>query len=423
MKKGKRFTLVLTVIALFTVCLAFGATAEETFTEDYYIYTVTDGEATLTGVTPDLNGDVVIPSTLGSYPVVSIGDGAFYENENVTSVVIPDGVRSLGNGVFEDSHCTLKCVIIPDSVTEIGWGVFQECYSLEQVILSENIKIIPPYTFEGCLSLESIELPENLEEVYGISFTGCAKLKELVFPDNVKKIEGYTLMGASVSVEKIVIGANAEFYGPNNSSTFGDLVSLKDFYAYSPNIDFTDSALGYISFEPKGISLEEWRAIYNEYIKAAAIGRNEEAAQLFKKLESVTTFCNEPVVSDILTIHCHTGSTAETYAKENGITYELIHFFEDSEWSYDYDNMVRTRKCTFEGCEATESEPLNEDDRPQPDPEPIPDPTPDTDCDTSDCFCICHKTGIFWNFINALFRMLCKILRVFPVCECGAAHY
>ena len=55
------------------------------------------------------------------------------------------------------------------------------------------------------------------------------------------------------------------------------------------------------------------------------------------------------------TIHCHAGSTAEAYAIEHGMDYELTHFFE-GDWNYDWDNLVRWRKCIH--CDERETEPL-----------------------------------------------------------------
>lgn len=44
------------------------------------------------------------------------------------------------------------------------------------------------------------------------------------------------------------------------------------------------------------------------------------------------------------TIYCHAGSTAEKYAIENGVDYELTHFFE-GEWLYDAENKYCYRQC------------------------------------------------------------------------------
>ena len=58
--------------------------------------------------------------------------------------------------------------------------------------------------------------------------------------------------------------------------------------------------------------------------------------------------------SDI-TIFCHTGTRAETYAKENDIDFVNIHFYEE-EWTYNWNENVRTRKCEY--CDYIESEAL-----------------------------------------------------------------
>ena len=64
--------------------------------------------------------------------------------------------------------------------------------------------------------------------------------------------------------------------------------------------------------------------------------------------------CYDDIVH-LSTIYCHAGSTAEAYAIENGVDYELTHFFE-GEWTYDYDNMIRYRKCIH--CDELETEAL-----------------------------------------------------------------
>ena len=83
------------------------------------------------------------------------------------------------------------------------------------------------------------------------------------------------------------------------------------------------------------------------------ICKDEEKKKL---LEEEISLCVEEAYEDIKyigTIRCHAGSTAEAYAKENGVDYELIHFFGD--WSYDWDNLVRSHECSICGLIATEA--------------------------------------------------------------------
>jgi hypothetical protein len=61
--------------------------------------------------------DVVIPDG-----VKSIGNSTFYEND-MTSVTIPDSVKSIGKYAFKECE-SLSKVTIPKSVTSIGSGAF-----------------------------------------------------------------------------------------------------------------------------------------------------------------------------------------------------------------------------------------------------------------------------------------------------------
>ena len=65
-------------------------------------------------------------------PVKSIYVSAFSQCSNLTSVVIPDSVTSIGSEVFY-SCSNLTSIVIPDSVTSIGYYAFGYCSSLTDV--------------------------------------------------------------------------------------------------------------------------------------------------------------------------------------------------------------------------------------------------------------------------------------------------
>ena len=79
-----------TVIML--MLFAVSASAETHYVEGDYAYKVENGEATITDVDESISGDVTIPSKLGGYPVITIGDEAFADCASLTSVKIPYGV-------------------------------------------------------------------------------------------------------------------------------------------------------------------------------------------------------------------------------------------------------------------------------------------------------------------------------------------
>jgi hypothetical protein len=91
-----------------------------------YTYTTNAGKITITGYIGS-GGAVTIPATIqvgkASLPVTCIGQGAFYNCTNVTSVTIPGSVTNLGDYAFAD--CTsLMAVYFLGNAPGIGSNVF-----------------------------------------------------------------------------------------------------------------------------------------------------------------------------------------------------------------------------------------------------------------------------------------------------------
>ena len=63
-----------------------------------------------------------------------------YKGDDKT-VVIPDGVTSIGNGAFRGCS-SLKSITIPNSVTSIGDGAFKDCTSLTSITIPNSVTFI-----------------------------------------------------------------------------------------------------------------------------------------------------------------------------------------------------------------------------------------------------------------------------------------
>ena len=76
---------------------------------------------------------------MNGYRVTHICDLALAGNEQLTSVVIPEGVKGIGAYVFQD--CTaLTSVSIAESVTDIGDGIFDGCENLSIITVVPGSK-------------------------------------------------------------------------------------------------------------------------------------------------------------------------------------------------------------------------------------------------------------------------------------------
>ncbi len=76
--------------------------------------------------------DLTLPDSVDGNNTYEIYEYAFYENNNIKSVTIPNGVTSIGDSAF--SSCdSLQSITIGDSVESIGYEAFYNCYYLKEL--------------------------------------------------------------------------------------------------------------------------------------------------------------------------------------------------------------------------------------------------------------------------------------------------
>ena len=118
-----------------------------------------------------------------------------------TEVTIPDGIREIAAGAFNNNDAILR-VICPDSVQVIGDKAFYDCDNLTYVRLPETMESIGVSAFHYCEKLTSFGLeekgviPKGLQEVSEKAFYFCKALEgTLVFPDTVTTIGSNAFYG------------------------------------------------------------------------------------------------------------------------------------------------------------------------------------------------------------------------------------
>ncbi|MBQ6848909.1 MAG: leucine-rich repeat domain-containing protein, partial [Clostridia bacterium] len=180
-------------------------------TEDGFYYEVgDDGNVTITRYAGE-GGDVVIPDEIDGYPVIAVGNHTFWNNQDVTSVTIPDSVTRIGNSAFAKCE-ELTSVVIGDGVTTIGYRAFAETDNLTDVVVGDGVKriearafyasgitsmVLPDtveyigeYAFAECKALASINIPASLETINDKTFYKCESLQSIVFPESLYEIRG-----------------------------------------------------------------------------------------------------------------------------------------------------------------------------------------------------------------------------------------
>ena len=174
---------------LFTLFLALAASVGTLFAESG-----TCG-ATLTW---DLTGGVLTISGTGAMTDYSDSNHApWYDNRSsITSVIIENGVTSIGNAAFHGCE-SLTSVTIPNSVTIIGERAFYGCSSLTSVTIPNSVTSIGYAAFNGCSSLTSVTIPNSVTSIGNNAFCDCSSLTSVTIPNSVTSIGAYAFWGCS----------------------------------------------------------------------------------------------------------------------------------------------------------------------------------------------------------------------------------
>ena len=193
--------------------------------------------------------------------VTSIGDSAFWSCDNLKSVTIPNSVTSIGNEAF--GRCrSLTNVTIPNSVTSIGDSAFGYT-SLTSITIPNSVKSIGEYAFWDCDNLKSVTIPNSVTSIGYSAFYFCTSLTSVTIPNSVTSI-GDRAFAHCTSLKSVTIGNCVTSIGED---AFNGCTSLTDI-----TIPDSVTSIGYSAFVrcnsltsvkiPNSVTSIEYRAFY-----------------------------------------------------------------------------------------------------------------------------------------------------------------
>ena len=236
-----------------------------------------NGTCYVSGIGTCTDANIIIPAVSPNGDrVTGIGSSAFYDCSDLTSITIPEGVKSIekyaffncrglieinfnatamndlayntyafsyagkyADGItvniganvtkipahlFNPHHSFSSEVPNVTSVvfekgsecTSIGEYAFNYVKSLVSIAIPESVMIIGSHAFEGCYSLSGITIHDGVISIGSFAFKACSEIKSITIPKSVVNV-GTGAFSSCPGLERIEVeSGNAEYYSIDN---------------------------------------------------------------------------------------------------------------------------------------------------------------------------------------------------------------
>ena len=255
----------------------YSGTAAETYANDYglefvdlgkeYTYgdwtykMLADGTAQITSYLGNAS-EIVVPAKIDKYKVTGFS-----------------GISFLGIPTDAEKQrlSKIKKVTLSDGITFLGSNSFYGNTAIEEIVLPDSIVSLGDLafgsnSFNGCTSLKNVTLSNNLKWLPMNTFRGCTSLETIKLPDSITILNQWAFNGCS-GLKEIILPSKVESIGWECFLGCDHLKSIK------------------IPASIKGLSVE-------------SLGYKDDYSKI-----------------DGFTIYGYSGTTAETYANDNGFDF------------------------------------------------------------------------------------------------------
>lgn len=154
--------------------------------------------------------NLVLPDNLRA-----IGPRAFQEQPLKGSLIIPEGVKEIGEGAFGGCNNLTGTLSLPSTLEIIGELSFSACGFTCELLLPQNLNKIEEKAFFNCYGLYgNLILPEGLSKIESGVFCNCKNLTgNLIIPQNVKEIKSDAFNYCSGLNGKLTLSEGLEYIG------------------------------------------------------------------------------------------------------------------------------------------------------------------------------------------------------------------
>lgn len=145
-----------------------------------------------------------------SYQVIAVRDSAFLHDSLVTTLALPEGVKTIGSMACFDCP-NLYAVNLPSTLQSIAHDAFANCPNLRSIVLPPSLKRIDRCAFVGSYSLRTINIPEGITSLPVDCFVSSG-LCSITLPTTLRALERGVFYDCR-SLRSITLPANLQTIG------------------------------------------------------------------------------------------------------------------------------------------------------------------------------------------------------------------
>lgn len=119
--------------------------------------------------------------------VVTVKNYAFQHCYSLGNIVFSNEITSIEQYAFSNCY-SLTNVVFPNGVTSTGSYAFTYCYSLTNVVIPNGVTSISEESFSDCFSLTSVVIPNGIISIGSAAFFACYSLVSIIIPNGITSI-------------------------------------------------------------------------------------------------------------------------------------------------------------------------------------------------------------------------------------------